>query len=203
MNIHSLRRAALVVASVAFLASRASAQSDATFASTLGKMPAGLATMAQLKTEPQKPPQAQGPTAPADVWRKVFSTVLRTGTHEAIPDSPLISYTTVDQFTTPRGRVVKYAATFLVMPAENGKVRAVAAMFTMTQISWIPAKNIWLVDLRVYETDGGGRVKRAYNVTDTVVSETEKTEGAPEEMDLADPATKDEFELTLDWWFKS
>lgn len=203
MNTSSLRRTALVAASVAFLSLRASAQSDAAFASALGKIPAGLTTMAQLKTESQKPPQAQGPTAPADVWRKVFDTVLRKGTQEALPNSPLIAYTSEDQFTTPKGRVVKYTAIFIVMPTEKGRVRAVGAMFTFMQTIWVPEKGHVQADSRVFETDGAGLVKRAYHVTDIGVSETDKTEGTPEDMDLAAPETKSEFELTLDWWFKS
>ncbi|MDD5303051.1 MAG: hypothetical protein PHS14_08065 [Elusimicrobia bacterium] len=204
MKIPSLRRTALAVAAAAALALPAAAQTDAAFASALGKIPSGLATMAQLKTQPQAPAaaQVQGPAAPADVWQKVFQTALRYGTREAVPNTPGFSYLLKETFTTPDGRQVTQSVNFLVAPAGNGKVRAVAALFVAMDFSYDPKTKKGRIESSVFEADGAGKLKSAFHRTDIVVSETDSTDGTPVNLDLAASDTKGEFDAFLEWWSK-
>lgn len=200
----SLRRAVLAAFAVASLSLPAAAQTDAAFASTLGKLPSGLATMAQLKTQSQVPPaaQVQGPTVPADVWRKVFQTALRYGKREAVPNTPGFSYTRQETFTTPRGRQVSQAFNFLVVPLANGQVRAVAAQFVRIETIYDTKTKQGRLEAVFVETDGAGKLENAFYRTDTFVSDAPATEGTPVAMDLADPDTLGGFTKMLEWWVR-
>jgi len=78
MIISLLGRATLAAAAVAALSIPAAAQRDAAFASAIGKLPSGLETTAQLKTQSQVPlaqAQPQGPAATDAAWRKVMELI--------------------------------------------------------------------------------------------------------------------------------
>lgn len=197
-----LRRAVLAASALAALSLPSAAQTDAAFASALGKIPSGLATMAQLKTQSQAPAQVLGPTAPADVWQKVFKNALRYGKREPVPNTPGFSYFAVDQANTPKGTQLTLGLTFLVAPAGNGNVKAVAAQFTYIEISYDANTKQSTVISSVFETDGTGRLKRAFHQTDVEKSETDKIKGTPVNLDLGAPDTKLEFDGFLDYWSK-
>ena len=159
--------------------------------------------MAQLKAQAQVPvaAQAQGQAAPADVWQKVFQTVLRYGTRAAVPDTPGFSYQIVETFSVD-GHEVLQSVTFIVVPAGNGNVRAVAALFVTIETARDPKDNRLRSESSVFEATGAGRLKSAFHRTDIIVSKTEKTEGTPVNLDLAAPDTMGEFAAMLDWWAK-
>lgn len=195
------RCAALSVAVAAVLSLPAAAQTDAAFASALGKLPSGLATAAQLKTAPQAPAQVQGPTAPADVWQKVFETALHYGEREAVPNTPGFSYLLRESFTTPKGRVIRHSVNFLVVPAGNGRLKAVAAEFIYMEIVFDPKTNQRSLASSVFDADGSGRLTQAFRRTDSVTG-TVRTEGTPEPLDLSAADTKGEFESMLEYWIR-
>ena len=200
----SIRRAVLVVAAIASLSNRAAAQTDAAFASALGKVPSGLATMAQLKTRSQIPVAAQvpGPTVPADVWRKVFQTALRYGKREAVPNTPGFSYTYEETFTTPKGRTVTQAINFLVVPIKNGQLRALAAQFVRIENIYDAKTKQGRLESVFVETDGAGMLKNAFSRIDAYVSGAPATEGTPVTIDLAAPDTMDGVLSMLEWWVR-
>jgi hypothetical protein len=198
----SLRRAVLVIAAVASLSIRAAAQTDAAFASALGKVPSGLATMTQLKTRSQIPVAAQveGPRIRAGVWQNVFKTALRIGTREAIPNSPGFTYYYEDTITTPSGSQVTQSLLFLVVPVENGQVRAVAAQFTRAETTYDKVTKQGRIETVVVETDGTGQMKNGFYRTDTFVSDAPTTEGTPVAIDLGDLNTMGGFRRMVEWW---
>lgn len=193
--------AALSVAVAAVLSLPAAAQTDAAFASALGKLPSGLATAAQLKTAPQAPVQVQGPTAPADVWQKVFEAALRYGKREAIPNTQGFSYLISESFTTPKGRVIKQSVNFLVVPVGNGRLKAVAAELIYMEFMVDPKTKQGSLASSVFATDGSGRLTKAFRRADSVIG-TVRTEGTPVPLDLSAPDTKGEFESMLEYWIR-
>ncbi|PIR18194.1 MAG: hypothetical protein COV48_07805 [Elusimicrobia bacterium CG11_big_fil_rev_8_21_14_0_20_64_6] len=197
-----IRRAVLAVLAVAALSLPVAAQTDAAFAAALGKIPSGMATLAQLKTTPQKPAAAQGPAAPAAVWQKVFHTVLRYGTRSAVPGTLGFSYLLKETFTTPDDHHISQSVNFLGVPAADGTVGVVAALFIATERYYDPNTNEGRIESSVFEADGAGKLKSAFHRT-TIMTASGTTAGAPVNLDLAAPATSDEFSAFLEWWSKN
>jgi hypothetical protein len=196
------RRAMFVVAAIAALSIQAAAQTDAAFASALGKIPSGLATMAQLKTRSQIPVAAQveGPRIRAGVWQNVFKTALRYGKREAIPNSPAVTFYYEEAITTPSGSRVIQSLYFLVEPIENGQGRAVAAQFTRAEIIYNKETKQSRIEVVVVDTDGTGQMKNGFYRTDTFASADSVTEGTPVAIDLGDLNTMGGFRRMVDWW---
>lgn len=194
-------RAVLAASAAAALSLPAAAQTDAAFASALGKIPSGLAAMASLKTKPQKPAAVQGPIAPADIWQEVLDTALYSGKSKPLPNTPLVSYMIEENFIDPK---VDYAriqsVNVLILPASDEGYRVWAAQFVVIENTYVPERRHARLDSWVFETDGSGRLQSALHITDIVVSETEKTKGTPEKLDLADPKTKARYDAMLEHW---
>lgn len=203
----ALRRSGLLLAVAASLSLRASAQSDAAFASALGRLPSGLAVLARLKTASQAPApaQVQGPIAPAALWTKVFDNAKAYGevTH---PDGPLsISYG-IDQKLTfkPNLHEQLFSMDFLARSDESGRILPVAGLFTVVEAVYKPATKQTTRHSWVFETNGSGRLtsaKRYFSTfTKSAGGETTRTDAPVEIMALDAELTTEAFTAMLEFW---
>lgn len=197
-----LRRAALAAAAaVSLLSFPAAAQGDAAFAAALGKPLAGLATMAQLKAQPQIPAGNKAPILAASKKSLgiMFWTVTNFGKHTApTPGSKFGTYAyTADDVKTPTG-FDRMSLTLLAAPQAGGGflvdrliVEAATVSFggdTMTAKTW------------VFLLDHQGRVVLARRGEATAKRDGEMITKPPVKLDLADPAVKARFESILKFW---
>lgn len=196
-----LRRTAL--AAVAALSLPAAARADAALSIALGALHAPLASMAQLQAQPQKPAaasaqaQVQGPTAPADVWKKVLETARR-GKYASKP-LPTISLT--DVLGDPKAQHTLHSMHLIVVPRADGTFGVFAAQFIVMETTPLPQAGSWRVDSWVFETDAAGRLKIAFhNTAVNLPGATKPDAGTDENLDLADPKTKARYDAMLKYW---
>lgn len=161
MKTLSLRRTALAASAVAVLALPAAAQSDASFASALAARPAGLATMAQLKTRPQVPPpaQSQGPVAPAAAWQKLLDLVVAKGKRTADPATKAVSCY-LERSGEEDGQIYAITAAGRILPDGKASVHTVLlrygqAMPLNTRNGLVTVYEDWYL-----EVQGDGRLKK-------------------------------------------
>lgn len=201
-----LRRTALAAVAALSLgtaAESAAARADAALSIALGALHAPLASMAQLQAQPQKPAaasaqaQVQGPTAPADVWKKVLVTA-RQGKYASQP-LPTISLT--DVLGDPKAQHTLHNMTLIVVPRADGSFGVFAAQFIVMETTPLPQAGSWRVDSWVFETDAAGRLKIAFHNTAVNLPGAAKPDaGTDENLDLADPKTKARYDAMLKHW---
>lgn len=195
------------VLAAAALSLPASAQSDAAFASALGKLPSGLAAMAQLKTAPQAPApaQVQGPAAPADVWKKVSNNALSYGEPARTEGSDLIAYKISEELVIKKGaHLLTQSLNFLVLPVGNGKFRAAGALFIVTEIVYTAETKQAVRESWVFEVSGSGRLTSAQHDVTTFTEipngKPTKTESPVEILALDAELTAKQFTAMLEYW---
>lgn len=165
-----LRRAVLVLAVIAFLIVRASAQtgSDAAFGAALERGAPTPAQFAQIKKHPQKPAAAAAPAPKAAdaVWTKVLETVKRDGKYKAgggfMPDSFSIEDSTGD----PKGARTMRAISVLGMLNEEEQFEAMGATIVVMEFT-LDANGNTLIDQWMFQTDIYGEVGEAAHGTVT------------------------------------
>lgn len=197
-----LRRALLVLAVIAFLITRASAQNaDAAFSSALQLGAPSFARIAQFKAKPQKPaPQAKAPSASEAVWAKVLETVKRdgkyTGGNAFMPGSFAIEDSTGD----PKGEHTKRAISVLGMINEEDLFEPVGAILVVMEYKLDPKDGNWRIDQWMFQTDIYGEVGELGHGT-MIKSPDGKVLGTTREtVDPADPKTQAQFDAILKHW---
>lgn len=191
----TLRRAGLVLAVIASLSIRAAAQTDAAFASALGKIPSRLATMAQLQTQSQKPAAPSGPSAPYDVWRVLLFKACFSGKVEPIASYPG-SYTCTLAFSDRAAKHGMQAVIGVRLPA-GLPFRVGAEIGTdfalLTDVKFVQEAGQWRRDsctFKVLSFTADHSPVLASAVCNTAMSPTgEFGKGTDETLDLADPKT--------------
>ncbi len=199
-----LRRAALVLAIVAFLVVRAAAQtgSDAAFASALEQGAPSFATMAQAKGRRQKPvtPAPKALSAPKDVWEKVLETVKTDGKYR--PGNFLMpgSFSIEDSTGDPKTDSTMRRITVLGMINEEDQFEAMGAMIVAVEAKLDPTDGNLHVDNWMFSTDIYGEVGEIAHGT-VIKSPDGKIVGTKREtVDPADPKTKAQFDAMLKYW---
>lgn len=157
----SLRRTALAASAIAVLALPAAAQGDAAFAAALGKLPAGLATTAQLKTRPQVPPssQAQGPVAPAAAWQKLIDLLVGKGKRTVDPATKTVSCFLERPGEAP-GEIYTITAAGRILP--DGKISLHTVLLRYGQAMPLNTRNglVTIYEDWYLEVQGDGRLKK-------------------------------------------
>lgn len=152
MIMNSIGRVSLVSAAIAVSAFRAAAQTDAAFASALGDIPSGLATMAELKTEPQRPVGA-GLSAE---WLKTIAAVRKSGACVTEPNTPLVTCQLEDTVEENYGRMI-YHISITGVIATDGTFKMTSAQMTNTRMaSGEPNLYVWNVKIYHLSIDASG-----------------------------------------------
>lgn len=201
-----LCRSALAAA-IAVLSLPAAAQDDAALSIALGAMHAPLAAMARLKTQPQIPAAAQaqvsGPTAPADVWKKLVDTLREDGEYEATMPYFLLWNRGAIGELKPRQETYMIKAA-LVWPetdtADPSKFALHGIEFDYVDQTRFPAENLVRSELWVFVTDANGRLDEATRRPFTTRDGSKPAGGAVETLNLNDPKTRTKFDAMLKFW---
>lgn len=199
-----LRRTALAAAAALFLGTAtqsATAQTDAAFAEALGKTPAGLVKMAQLKTQSQRPAaatQAKGPTAPADAWKRILDKVKRDGVKGADKDFFSQSLTV---FSGDReGDYNVHRVTVFYSLAADKNFKVVGVEFTHEQGTLLWTYDLIGTDHWDILADSSGEAGQAIYEQSTYEPGNSRIPGTPAVVDLADPRVKASFDKMLAFW---
>lgn len=184
------------LAAVLALSFPAAAQSDAAFASALGKLPSGLATMAQLKTAPQAPAQdpVLGPPVAHDDWMAIINLMRAEAEYEAPePGTTLSKWSLTD--SNPEYRQMDIV--FFGRP--QGTFIAIgAAFFVAVKITELP--NELRAETWIFTTDYLGRMKAASFQSATKAADGKITEYPLKELDFADPKVAARFDAIIKHW---
>ncbi len=202
--IPSLRRTALAASAVVVLALPAAARSDAAFASALAARPAGLATMAQLKTQSQVPPApaVQGPVAAAAAWQKLLN---RTATEAAVSVDTTTKVVTLlleDGGMTPDDVQTLVSILALTTRRPDGKYLFHHVLLSLAETRAV-SKTEALTEHWFLEVYGNGRLRKATyykSVSRETPSGITTVEEPPVVMDLQAPATKELFDYIVAGW---
>lgn len=177
----------------------ATAQTDAAFASALGETPAGLATMAQLKTQPQRPAAATQdmvPTAPADAWKKILDKVKRDGVKRADEDFFTQS---LSVFSGDRARGYEvHRVTVFFSASQNLKVVGVEFVHEQGTLLW--TQDLMGTDHWDILADYSGKAGHAIFEQSTYEPGASRIPGTPTVVDLADPRVKASFDKMIAFW---
>lgn len=201
MTTSSLRRALLVLAVVAFAISRASAQTDAAFASSLQQGVPAFAQVAGLKAKPQKPaPAPKAPVASDAVWQKVLETVKRDGIYKPGAD-PLPSAFTIDDSTgDPKGAHVEHSVAVLGVVNEEELFEAMGAIFVVKSYTVDPKDGNFRVDQWMFMTDIYGEVGDGGHGLVILTPDGKTVSAVPEKLNPADPKIQAQFDSMLKHW---
>lgn len=197
-----LRRTLLALAVIAFLISRASAQTDADFASALQQGAPSAVQFAQVKAKPQKPaPVAPKPPVADDaVWQKVLETVKRDGVYKP-GEGPLPSAFTIDDSTgDPKAAHVENSVAVLGMINDDGQFEAMGAIFVVKSYTLDPKDGNWRVDQWMFMTDIYGEVGDGGHGLVIQTPDGKTVSAVPEKLDPADPKIKAQFDAMLKHW---
>lgn len=193
-----LRRAVLVLAVIAFLVVRASAQtgSDAAFAAALEQGAPTPAEFAQVKKRPQRP---AAPKADDAVWAQVLETVKRDGKYK--PGNVFMpgSFSIEDSTGDPKGAHTMRAISVLGMLNEEEQFEAMGAMIGVMEFTLDPNGNT-VVDQWMFQTDVYGEVGEIAHGT-MIKSPDGKPQGSTRAtVDPAAPETKAQYDAMLKHW---
>lgn len=192
MNSASLRFAALAVA---VLPMTASAQTDAAFAAALGKLPSGLATIAELKTQSQQPAtdEETGFQVDRELLAKLKQATILLG--EVIPPATGRPYTgwTFTQLD-PRAEFQAMSVTFFgPEPDDIREIKFLASRRASTATG-SRAENY------LYTTDSRGLLLRVTRLTKVIGPDGIEVKGPYEQLDPLDPANQALFVRILAQW---
>lgn len=199
--IPSLRRAALAASAVLVLALPAAAQGDAGFASALGKLPSGLATMAQLKTQQQAPSAApfQGPPVAEDAWMKIINYVRNNGEYSpAPPGAKFDTYNVLDTAREPMLEFTHMGIDMLAQPVISPSLRIGAVRFAAVKV--IHKGNEKRLESYEYVTGYSGRLKSALFAVMTIDAQGKITGETSIDLNIAEPLIAARFDAIIKYW---
>jgi hypothetical protein len=199
----SIRRGVLVVAAIAFLSIRAAAQTDAAFASALGGVPSGLATMAQLKTVSQKPATdpALGPPVSNDAWMKILTVARRDGEYtEPAPgeSEDLGRWSITDDVKDPKSEFRQMSLTIIGRPLDETSMAIGLVFFGAMKLTATTTEvraETW-----TFTTDHLGRVREASCQVATKTLDGKITLGPIKNLNIADPKTAAQYDAIIKYW---
>lgn len=187
--INPIRAAALVLAA-AVLSMPAAAQGDASFAAALGRLPSGLAVMAELKTQPQKPAANESREIKFDaaVIERIARRAMASGVREEAPTTTVWVLTEV-----LRNPDRQFKAGAVTTPLPDG-VMLKGILFRMTLVAGADFENF------SYWVDGQGNLLKARRHLTVRGSDGEFVELPHTDLDPADAAVRAKlFELFNHW----
>lgn len=196
-----LRRALLVLAVIAFIVSRASAQSDAAFSAALQAGAPSPTQFAQIKAKPQKPvAPPTAPSAPEAVWKKVLETVKRDAEYKP-GVGPMPSLFSIEDSTgDPKGEHVKQAISVLGMLNEEEQFVAMGVIMVFAESKLNAKDGNYHVEQWVFQTDIYGDVGEAAHGV-IIMSPDGKPLGSKRSaLDPADPKIQKRYDAMLKHW---
>lgn len=198
-----LRRALLVLAVIAFVIARASAQtgSDAAFSSALTEGAPLPAQFAALKAKPQKPaaPPA-APSAPEAVWQKVLETVKRDAEYKPGAGPMPSMFSLEDTTGDPKGAHVKHAITVLGMINDEDQFEAAGVIMVFAESKLNSKDGNYHVEQWMFQTDVYGDVGEAAHGV-IIKSPDGKPVGSKRSaLDPADPKIQKQYDAMLKHW---
>lgn len=198
----SLRRAGLAAAVIASLSLRASAQSDAAFASALGEIPSGLATLAQLKAKPQKPaaPAVKPPSAPNAVWQKVLETVKNDGVYKAEAGQMPGMFTIEDSAGDAQADHTMQGITVLGLLNDEEKFEPMGVMLIIQDFKLDAKSGNMTADSWAFEVDVYGQVGNAVHIVAVKSPDGKTVSATPEKLNPADPKIQAQYDTMLKHW---
>ena len=190
----SLRRTALAAAAAACLSLPAAAQSDAALSVALGALHAPLAAMAQLKTQSQTPapPQLKGPTAPADLWKKILDSA-RKGTFAVEPNG-IIRRKRDAQIDYSATSATQHHVTVFSTVRPDGHEGVGGALFVVSEFN-MDAAGVMRIDHWVFGTNRSGQLLDADHHVDI-----DGKNRVTSHLGLGDPQTKTRFDEMVKFW---
>lgn len=197
-----LRRALLVLAVIAFLITRASAQNaDAAFSSALQLGAPSFARIAQFKAKPQKPASApKAPVANDAVWAKVLETVKRDGIYKP-GAGPLPGAFTIDDSTgDPKAAHVERGVAVLGMINDEELFEAMGAIFVVKNYTLDPKDGNWRVDQWMFMTDIYGEMEDGGHALVIQTPDGKTVSTAPERLNPSDPKIQAQYDAMLEHW---
>jgi hypothetical protein len=199
----NLRRALLVLAVVAFAISRASAQTDAAFASALRTGAPSPAQFAEIKAKPQKPapaPQAKAPSAPDAVWAKVIETVKRDGKYK--PGNPVTpgSFSIEDTIGDPKGDHSMHGISVLGMLNDEEKFEALGVLIVFMDFKLDPKDGNWHIEQWIFQTDIYGEVGESADGTITKGPDGKILGTTHSARSPSDPKIQAQYDAMLKHW---
>jgi hypothetical protein len=197
----SFRRALLVLSVIAFMISRASAQSDAAFASSLQTGAPTAVQFAQVKAKPQKPaPAPKAPVADDAVWQKVLETVKRDGVYKPGAD-PLPGVFAIDDSTgDPKGAHVEHSVAVVGVVNEEERFEAMGAIFVVKSYTLDPKDGNFRVDQWMFMTDIYGKVGDGGHVVAIQTPDGRTVSAVPEKLNPSDPKIQTQYDAMLKHW---
>lgn len=196
-----MRRALLVLAVIAFIISRASAQSDAAFSAALQAGAPSPAQFAQLKAKPRKPaaPPA-APSAPEAVWQKVLETVKRDGEYKP-GVGPMPSVFSIDDSTgDPKAAHVENSIAVLGMINDDEQFEAMGAIFVVKSFTIDPKDGNWRIDQWMFMTDIYGEVGDGGHAVVIQTPDGKTVTAVPEKLNPSDPKIQKQYDAMLKHW---
>lgn len=196
--INSSPRWVAIALAAAVLSVSAAAQSDASFAAALGDPPAGLATAAQLKTEPQAPAKAaaQPLAAPAETWRKIRARVMSLSEY-----SPIIGGVIVEDFLgDPKGERTDQTITFFGSPDRSGAFVFEEACVEFYEEKRDPASGNYLTQTWTFYVDIDGKVTGHSHTEGLSAPDKRHLSGGPVKIPRADPKVSAAFDAMINYW---
>ncbi len=199
MTNSSLRLAVFAAAAVAVLSLPAAAQNDAAFAAALGKIPSGLATIAQLKSEPQKPAaapaQVLGPAVPKVAWQKILKTVYEKGAYTTTGgSSPIFNHTFGEKASDP-------ASEYTYMGIQTREIPATSTTLKIDTVTFFAQTT---TDERAltweFITDPEGRVKSARFATTAITPEGKYGAETIINLDISEPQIAARYDAIIKYW---
>lgn len=188
------------LAALAALSLPAAASTDASFAAALGQAPAGLAVMAQLKTQTQRPAaaQVQVPTAPAEAWKNILDKVASEGVKGT--DAPFFTQT----LTVVRGDSTfgyeRHRVTVSSLLDANKRLKVVGVEFDHEHDTVLWKNDLIGTDHWDILADSSGKAGQAIYEQSTYKQGTSRIPGTPALVDLADPRVKASFDQMIAFW---
>jgi len=197
----TVRRALLVLAVIAFLVSRASAQTDAAFAAALQQGAPTAVQFAQAKAKPQKPaPAPKAPVAADAVWQKVLETVKRDGVYKP-GEGPLPSAFTIDDSTgDPKAAHVERSVAVLGMINDDEQFEAMGAIFVVKSYTLDPKDGNWRVDQWMFMTDIYGEVGDGGHGLVIQTPDGKTVSAVPEKLSPSDPRIQAQYDAMIKYW---
>lgn len=199
MNRFPLRRIAAFSA-LAALSLSAAAQSDAAFASARGKLASGLATMAQLKTQPQQPavPAPVGEPVDAKAWKNIQRLALDRGTYSAPSAGNRLSrYTHETQSTDPKA---EYQRMTLDASGYQRDGTFATAMVAFTARTVTATTTQVRVETWLFITDNRGRLLEGKFQTVTKGLDGKVAVAPVVPLDCADPKVAARYARIIKYW---
>jgi len=198
----SLRRAGLAAAVIASLSIHASAQSDSAFATALGAIPSGLATMAQLKTKPQRPdaPAVKPPSASDAVWQKVLETVKNDGVYKPEAGQMPGMFTIEDSAGDVKANHTMQAISAVGLLNEEEKFELMGVMLIIQDFKLDAKSGNMTVDQWAFEVDVYGQVGNAVHVVVVKSPDGKTVSATPEKLNPADPKIQAQYDTMLKHW---